>query len=250
MSAPIRPLAVVTGASTGIGLELARLCAANGFDLVIAADEMLIEDAAAELSGNDLQCVAVQCDLGTRDGDEELLGAIDSCGRPVDALLANAGRGLGRAFLDQDIDEALRVVRTNIEGTIYLIHRIGGQMRSRHEGRILITGSIAELMPGTYQPVYNGTRAFLDSFSVALNSELAGSGVTVTCLMPGATETEFFERAGMMDTRIGTRKKADAADVAKAGFDAMMKGEVKVVDARSLRRSPHQSPSRQGHSRT
>jgi NAD(P)-dependent dehydrogenase (short-subunit alcohol dehydrogenase family) len=142
MSAPFRPLAVVTGASTGIGLELARLCAANGFDLVIAADEMLIEDAAAELSGNDLQCVAVQCDLGTRDGVEELLGAIDSCGRPVDALLANAGRGLGRAFLEQDIDEALRVVRTNIDGTIYLIHRVGGQMRSRHEGRILLTGSI------------------------------------------------------------------------------------------------------------
>ena len=149
--------------------------------------------------------------------------------RPVDALLANAGRGLGKGFLDQDFAEAQRVVDTNISGTIYLIQKVGIEMRGRGHGRILITGSIAGFMPGTYQAVYNGTKAFLDSFSFALRNELKDSGVSVTCLMPGATETEFFERADMMDTKVGTQKKDDPADVARTGFDAMMAGKGDVV---------------------
>lgn len=230
MNTSLRPLAVVTGASTGIGLELARCAAQRGFDLIVAADEPRIEDAAAELAGQDgIRCTAVRCDLGTIEGVDTLISAIQQAGRPVEALLANAGRGLGRGFLDQEIDAALEVVHTNIDGTIYLIHKVAAEMRERHQGRVLITGSIAGLMPGSFQAVYNGTKAFLDSFSVALNEELADSGVTVTCLMPGATETEFFERAGMMDTKVGTEKKADPADVARLGFDAMMKGETKVV---------------------
>jgi uncharacterized protein len=230
MNTAVRPLAVVTGASTGIGLELARRCADENFDLIIAADEARIEDAAAELRGRKgADCTPVVCDLGTRAGVEKLVGAIAATGRPVDALLANAGRGLGRAFLDQDIDAALRVAHTNIDGTILLIHEVGNAMRARGRGRILITGSIAGLMPGTFQAVYNASKAFLDSFAVALNAELAESGVTVTCLMPGATETDFFERADMLDTKVGTEEKADAADVARLGFEAMMKGELKVV---------------------
>jgi short-subunit dehydrogenase len=121
------------------------------------------------------------------------------------------------------------VVDTNITGTIYLIHKVANDMRARHGGRILITGSIAGFIPGTYQAVYNGTKAFLDSFSFALRAELKETGVTVTCLMPGATETDFFERADMMDTKVGTSKKDDPADVAKTGFDAMLKGEGDVV---------------------
>jgi uncharacterized protein len=230
MNAAQRPLAVVTGASTGIGLELARLCASNGFDLIVAADEPRILEAAAELTRRDgASCTAVQCDLGTREGVTQLIDTINAQGRPVTALLANAGRGLGHAFLDQDIEEALDVVHTNIDGTLALIHEVARTMRQRRDGKILITGSIAGLMPGTFQAVYNGSKAFLDSFSVALNNELADFGVTVTCLMPGATETDFFERADMLDTKVGTEEKADAADVAKTGFDAMMKGELKVV---------------------
>jgi short-subunit dehydrogenase len=148
---------------------------------------------------------------------------------PVEALLANAGRGLGKAFLDQNFDDIRHVVDTNITGTIYLIHKVGRDMRARGSGRILITGSIAGFMPGTYQAVYNASKAFLDSFSFALRHELMDSGVSVTCLMPGATETEFFERADMMDTKVGTSKKDDPADVAKIGFTAMMKGEGDVV---------------------
>jgi len=219
--------AIVTGASTGIGLELARCCARDGFDLLIAADEPEIEVAAGELREFGGRVEAVQADLSTTQGVDKLYAAIH--GRRVDALLANAGIGLGRAFLDQDFRKARRVIDTNITGTVYLIHRVGNDMRQRNAGRILITGSIAGFMPGSFQAVYNGTKAFLDSFSFALREELRDTGITVTCLMPGATETEFFRRADMMDTRVGTTKKDNAAEVAKAGFDAMMDGDADVV---------------------
>ena len=222
-----RPLAVVTGASTGIGYELAKCCAENGFDLLIAADEPAINDAAQSFRGLGVNADAVEADLATIEGVDKLYEAIK--GRPVEALLANAGRGLGHGFLDQNFDDARHVVDTNITGTIYLIQKVGRDMRAQGRGRILITGSIAGFMPGTYQAVYNGTKAFLDSFSFALRAELKGTGVTVTCLMPGATETDFFERADMLDTKVGQQKKDDPADVAKIGFDAMMKGEGDVV---------------------
>ncbi len=224
---PRGSLAVVTGASSGIGYELAKCCAKDGFDLMVAADEPAIETAAEDFRRLGVAVAAVQADLAEVSGVDQLYGAIGD--RPVDVLIANAGRGLGHAFLDQDFAPVRRVVDTNITGTIYLIHKIGRDMRQRGSGRILITGSIAGFMPGTYQAVYNGTKAFLDSFSFALRHELKGSGVSVTCLMPGATETDFFERADMLDTKIGTEKKDDPADVAAAGFAAMMKGEGDVV---------------------
>jgi short-subunit dehydrogenase len=222
-----RPLAIVTGASSGIGYYLAKQCAEHGFDLLIAADEPEINKAAENLRAFGVQVTPVEADLADTQGVDKLLAAAN--GREVDYLLANAGRGLGRAFLDQDFSEIRRVVDTNITGTIYLIQKIGRQMRARNAGKILITGSIAGFMPGTYQAVYNGTKAFLDSFSFALRAELRDTKVTVTCLMPGATETEFFERADMLDTKVGTQKKQDPAEVAKAGFDAMMDGKGDVV---------------------
>jgi short-subunit dehydrogenase len=222
-----RPLAVVTGASSGIGFELAKCCVDNGFDLIVAADEPAIEEAAQKLSVDGARIESVQADLATIEGCDRLYAASE--GRRVSALLANAGRGLGNAFLDQEWDRVRRVIDTNVTGTVYLTQRIAGDMRDRGAGRILITGSIAGLMPGTYQAVYNGTKAFLDSFAYALRAELKDSGVTVTCLMPGATETEFFERADMLDTKIGAEKKQPADEVAKAGFEAMMKGEGDVV---------------------
>jgi short-subunit dehydrogenase len=221
-----RPFAIVTGASTGIGYELAKCCADDGYDLLIAADEPEIERAAAELRQAGTEVKAVECDLAKIAGVNKLLAAID---RPVDALLANAGRGLGKGFLDQDITAAQRVVDTNITGTLFLLQSVGRAMRDRGAGKILITGSIAGFMPGTYQAVYNGTKAFLDSFSFALRHELKDTGVTVTCLMPGATETDFFDRADMLDTKIGQAKKDDAVTVARRGYDAMIKGEGQVI---------------------
>jgi short-subunit dehydrogenase len=222
-----RPFAIVTGASTGIGFELAKRCAKEGYDLLIAADEAAIEEAATTLRGAGAKVETVQADLSTKEGVEKLYAAAK--GRTVDALLANAGRGLGRAFLDQDFNKAHRVIDTNVTGTVYLIHKVGNDMRQRNSGRILITGSIAGFMPGSFQAIYNGTKAFLNSFSFALREELKDTKVTVTCLMPGATETKFFKRADMMDTDVGTTEKDDAAEVANNGFDAMMKGEGDVV---------------------
>jgi short-subunit dehydrogenase len=227
MPETLKPLAVVTGASAGIGYELAKLCAQNGYDLLIAADQTAIHDAAKEFESLGVSVDAVEADLATLEGVNRLYAAIK--GRPVDALLANAGHGLGHAFLDQDFTQVRHVIDTNITGTIYLIQKVGRDMRSRGEGRILITGSIAGFMPGTFQAVYNGTKAFIDSFSFALRNELKDSGVTVTCLMPGVTDTEFFERADMLDTKVGQSKKDDPADVAKVGFEAMMRGDGDVV---------------------
>jgi short-subunit dehydrogenase len=219
--------AVVTGASTGIGFELARECAEHGYDLLIAADEPEINEAAATLRQHGTEVRALQVDLTDKAGVERLYAAAG--GHPIDALLANAGRGLGRAFLDQDPDDWIRVVNTNVTGTLLLVQKVGRDMRQAGSGRILITGSIAGFMPGTYQAVYNGTKAFLDSFSFALRHELKDSGVSVTCLMPGATETDFFERADMLDTKVGQQEKDDPRMVAKAGFDAMMAGRGEVI---------------------
>lgn len=227
MSTTTRQLAIVTGASTGIGFELAKICATNGFDLIVAADEPSIHEAAQTFRTLGAHVLSIECDLSTLVGVEALCAAVE--GRPVAALLANAGRGLGHGFLDQDFAEVRRVVDTNITGTIYLIQCIGREMRMRGQGRILITGSIAGFMPGTYHAVYNATKAFLDSFSLALRHELKDTGVSVTCLMPGATATEFFRRADLLDTQVGQSQKDDPADVARSGFDAMMRGDSDVV---------------------
>jgi short-subunit dehydrogenase len=222
-----RPFAIVTGASTGIGYELAKRCAKEGFDLLIAADEATIQQAANALRAEGGKVDAIEADLATMEGVDKLFSAAGE--RKVDALLANAGRGLGHAFLDQDFKNAKRVIDTNVTGTVYLIHKVANDMRHRNAGRILIVGSIAGFIPGSFQAVYNGTKAFLNSFSFALREELKDTKVTVTCLMPGATETEFFRRADMLDTAIGASEKDDAGHVANNGFEAMMKGKGDVV---------------------
>ncbi len=222
-----RPLAVVTGASTGIGFELAKVCAQNGFDLIVVADEPQIEVAATNFEDLGAAVVPVQANLADQDGVNKLVKAVGAM--PVDVLIANAGIGLGDSFLDQDFDDVRHVIDTNVTGTLYLIHQVAATMRKRGEGRILITGSIAGFIPGPFNAVYNASKAFLNSFSWALRNELKDTGVTVTCLMPGATETEFFERAGLLDTKVGQSKKDDPADVAKIGFEAMMNGDGDVV---------------------
>ena len=227
MATGTRPLAIVTGASAGIGYELAKECARNGFDLLVAADQPKIHEAAAEFRTFGAAVEAVEADLATLEGVDRLYATAK--GRPVDALLANAGHGLGHAFLDQDFGDVRHVIDTNVTGTIYLIQKVGRDMRARGQGRILITGSIAGFTPGTYQAVYNATKAFIDSFSFALRHEVKDQGITVTCLMPGATETEFFERADIMDTKVGQSNKDDPADVAKTGFEAIIRGDGDVV---------------------
>ena len=221
-----RKFAIVTGASSGIGLELAKLAAAEGYDLLVAADTPLV-DASSQLQNLGVDVRNVETDLATFEGVDRLLAAAD--GRTVDVLVANAGHGLGRDFLRQDPAEWRHVIDTNITGTIYLIQKVAKDMVARNEGRILITGSIAGHIAGAFQAVYNGTKAFIDSFSDALGNELKDTEVTVTCLKPGVTDTEFFERADLMDTKVGQGKKDDPADVAKTGWEAMKDGERSVV---------------------
>jgi len=221
-------LAVITGASTGIGRELARVAAREGYSLVLAADEPEIEQAAADFRAEGASVEAVEADLATFEGNDRLLAAV--AGRKIDVLIANAGRGLGHAFVDQDPEAWRRVIDTNVTGTTYLLQRVARTMVAQGDGRILITGSIAGLIPGSYQAVYNGTKAYLDSFSYALREELRDTGVQVTVLMPGPTATEFFRRANMLDTPVGKDdSKEDPAKTAENGWKAMMQGSAHVV---------------------
>ena len=218
--------AIVTGASSGIGRELAIIAARDGYDLLLAADTAGLAEVADLCRRSGATVETLEVDLATQDGVDQLYAATQ--GRAVDALFANAGHGLGRAFLEQDFDEVRHVVDTNVTGTIYLIQQVARDMVELGSGRILITGSIAGYMPGSFQAVYNGTKAFIDSFSYALGNELKDSGVSVTCLMPGATDTDFFARADLLDTKVGTEEKADPRDVeawvvgARAGIEHLL----------------------------
>lgn len=201
---------------------LAKRAAENGFDLIVVA-------AAGDFRALGAQVETLQTELASREGVDQLVAAVK--GRTVDALFANAGHGLGKGFLEQDFKDVQHVIDTNITGTIYLLHKVAADMRAKGKGRILVTGSIAGFQPGAFQAVYNCTKAFVDSFTAALRNELKDTGVSVTCLMPGATDTNFFARADMLDTKVGTDDdaKMDPEEVAKIGFDAMMDGEADVV---------------------
>jgi uncharacterized protein len=222
-------LAVVTGASSGIGLELARLFADNGFDLVVNAEDAELEQATQELSG-ETQVEAVRADLADPTGVEELHSRIEALGRPVDVLALNAGIGEGGDFArDTDLTKELRLIDLNVRSTVHLCKLVLRQMVRRDQGRILFTSSIASTMPGPYQAVYNASKSFVQSFALGIRNELKDTNITVTSLMPGPTDTEFFERAGMLDTEVGAGDKDDPAEVARQGYDALMSGEAKVV---------------------
>jgi short-subunit dehydrogenase len=221
-----RKLAIVTGASSGIGLEIAKLAAQDGYDLIVAADTPFVE-AGPALKDLGANVEELEVDLSSKQGVDQLLQKVGD--REVDVLVANAGHGLGHGFLDQSPDEWQHVINTDITGTLLLVQPIVQKMVQRGEGRVLITGSIAGHLAGAFQAVYNGSKAFIDSFAAALNEEIKDSGVTVTCLKPGATETNFFHRAELDDTKVGQAKKDEPADVAKAGWDAMNKGEPSVI---------------------
>lgn len=225
------PFAVITGASSGIGYELARQFAEHGYDLLLAADDEGISDAADNLHRDSKNYVrAVRVDLATFDGVEELYDVIRESGRPVDAIAINAGRGIGGDFTrETDLREEINVIDLNITSTVHLAKRVLPDMVARNAGKVLFTSSIASMMPGTYQAVYNASKSFVQSFSEALRNELKDTDVTITALMPGPTDTQFFDRADMLDTKVGASSKDDPAVVAKQGFDALMKGKEKVV---------------------
>lgn len=226
-----RPLAVVTGASSGIGLELARQFVDHHFDLIVAAEDAEIAVAAAVLRAQGSgQVDHVQVDLRDEQGVADLYARIRADGRPLTAIALNAGHGQGGAFVDTDLADELSIIDLNITSTVRLAKLVLRDMVARDEGRVLVTSSIASTMPGSFQAVYNASKSFLQSFTEALQNELKDTGVTLTSLMPGPTETDFFERADMAeDTKVGTSKKDDPAQVARQGFEALMAGKDRVV---------------------
>jgi uncharacterized protein len=225
-----RPLAVVTGASSGIGLELAVQFAEHGFDLLIAAEDAELTDAVRTCEAPGASVQAEQVDLATYEGVERLYAAIATMNRPVDALALNAGIGAGGGFVDgSTLDAELRLIQLNVVSSVHLAKRVIPDMVQRGSGRVLFTSSIAAMMPSPFQVVYGASKSFVQSLSEGLRHELKDTGVSVTALMPGPTETEFFERAGLEDTQVGAGDKDDARLVAKQGFEALMAGKEKVL---------------------
>jgi short-subunit dehydrogenase len=225
-----KPLALVTGASSGIGLELAKQFADNGFDLIVNAEDSRLAAAAQQLRGTGGAGVQeVQADLRTPEGVDTLWATVATTGRPLAAAALNAGVGQGGAFVNNAIDGEQEIIDVNISATVRLAKLVLRDMVGRGEGRVLFTSSIASTMPGTFQAVYNASKSFVQSFAEALQEELKDSGVTITSLMPGPTETDFFHRADMDDTKVGASSKDSAAQVAEQGFKALMKGEKKIV---------------------
>lgn len=224
-----KQFAVVTGASSGIGYELAKQFAQHGFDLLITSAGDGIHAAARDMEALGSQVQAVQADLADHDGMHQLQSAIESTGRPVDAIAINAGVGVSGRFVETDLTAEMNMVRLNVLSSLHLAKYIVKQMVARGSGRILFTSSIAGTMPTPYETVYGATKAFVRSLSQGLREELKDTGVTVTALMPGATETNFFHRAGADDTKLGVSEKDDAAEVAQEGFEALMAGKDHVI---------------------
>ena len=224
-----RPLAVVTGASSGIGYELAKQFAKNGFDLLITSTGGRIDTVAEAFEQLGAKVETVQADLATYDGVETLYQQIQATGKPVEAIAINAGVGVGGAFIETDLQAELNVIELNIASSVHLAKRIVPDMVARHQGRILFTSSIASQMPGPFQAVYAASKSFVHSFSQALRNELKDSGVTVTALMPGATDTNFFDRAGLEDAKVNKAPKDDPAEVARMGFEALMDGKDSIL---------------------
>jgi uncharacterized protein len=225
-----RPVAVVTGASSGIGYELAKQFAQNGFDLLVTATGASIDEAAQTLQQMGAKVETVRADLATYEGVETLYRQIKQVG-PVEAIAINAGVGVGGEFIKTDLDQELNLIELNVASTVHLAKRVASDMVARGTGKILFTSSIVSQMPSPFQAVYAASKAFVHSFAEAIRNELKDTGVTITALMPGATDTNFFDRAGLEDTNVGAGKKDDPAEVAKQGFEALMEGKDSILAA-------------------
>ena len=226
-----RPLALVTGASSGIGFELAKQFAEHGYDLFICAEDAGILMARQSLEQTGASHIQhLQVDLATYQGVEDLMNAVRALARPLDVVAINAGVGVGGDFTRQtDLAAELRLIDLNVTSTVHLAKRVLPDMVAAGHGRILFTSPIAATMPAPFLAVYGASKAFVQSFAEAIRNELKDTGVTITSLMPGPTETNFFDRAGMQDTKVGSEEKDDPAQVARQGFDALMAGKDHVI---------------------
>jgi uncharacterized protein len=225
--------AVVTGASSGIGYWLANELAGRGYDLVVCSAGDRLGKAVEDFKSSDVQVHEVQADLASREGVDALWKAVSELGRPVDVACINAGVGVGGLFTETDLAEELNMVNLNCTGTVHLAKHVVKHMADLHAGKILFTASIAGEMVAPREAVYAATKAFVLSFAHSLRYELRDTGVSVTALQPGPTDTDFFHRAGMDNTKVGSegKKESEPKDVAKQGIDALMAGDDHVYSA-------------------
>jgi uncharacterized protein len=228
-----KKLALVTGASSGIGLSLAKELGSRGYDLVICSAGSRLESAADTLRSAGVEVEALQADLATREGIDELWNAVKSLSRPVDIACINAGVGVGGLFYETDLDEELNTVQLNCMGTVQLAKHVIKSMLAQEGGKILFTASIAGEMVAPREAVYAATKAFVLSFAHSVRYELRDSNITVTALQPGPTNTDFFHRAGMDDTEVGSKGKTESEpdDVARQGIEALLAGKDHVYAA-------------------
>jgi short-subunit dehydrogenase len=226
-------LAVVTGASSGIGYSLAKELANRGYDLVVCSSGDRLESAAEDLKSSGVSVEEVRADLATKEGVISLWDRIQTLGRPVDIACLNAGIGVGGLFSETDLEEELKMVNLNCTGTVHLAKYIVKDMVSRKNGKILFTASIAGEMVAPREAVYAATKAFVLSLAHSLRYELRDTGVGVTALQPGPTDTDFFHRAGMDNTEVGSEGKSESQpdDVARQGIEALLAGEDHVYSA-------------------
>jgi uncharacterized protein len=228
-SGSARPLALVTGASAGIGAEIAMELARRGHDIVATGRSETLHEVASQLRELGADVHEVRADLSSYDGVEGLWQQASALGRPLDVAVLNAGFSIGGAFVDTDLAEELRLIAVNVNAVVHLAKRVLPPMLERGRGRVLVTSSISATKPTPYETVYGPSKAFEFSFAQALREELRGTGVTVTALLPGATDSDFHARAGMGATVIGRSKKNDRHLVARQGVDAMLLGKDHVI---------------------
>ncbi|MEU9268442.1 SDR family NAD(P)-dependent oxidoreductase [Streptomyces sp. NPDC048251] len=225
-----RPLALVTGASSGIGYELATLFAINGFDVIATGRSDKTDQAATDLARHGTTVIPVRADLARADGVQTVWRAVEETGRPLDVAVLNAGRSIGGAFLDTDLDDELALIDLNVTSVVHLAKHVARHMAAHGRGRILITSSLSATLPTPYETVYGPSRAFTRMFALGLREELKEHGITVTTLLPGATDSDFHARAGMDNTAFGPgMKKNSRKDVARQGFLALMNGDAEVI---------------------
>lgn len=228
----VNQYALITGATSGIGYELAKLFAADGYHLVIVArDQTQLDATAAELKERGITVLTFAKDLFDPEQAFALYAELQSQGIDIEVLVNNAGQGVYGEFEDTDIDRELDIIHLNISSLVVLTKLFVNDMIARNSGKILNTASIASKTPGPWQAVYHGTKAFVLSFTEAIREELRDTEITVTALMPGVTDTDFFNKADMQESRAVQDKEAmaDPADVAKDGYQALMAGEDKVI---------------------
>jgi len=232
MTGAPRPVALITGASGGIGLELARLCAKGGHDVILVArNRDKLEELAKYLSGMyQVRAEVIAADLADPEAPAAILGQVEARGVAVDVLVNNAGFGEWGLFGRADLARQLEMVQVNIVALTTLTRLVLPRMVTQRKGRILNVASTAAFAPGPLMAVYYATKAYVLSFSEAIGNELAGTGITVTALCPGPTRTGFADRAGMSTANLfNSPLVLDPAPVAAAGYRGMLRGRAVVV---------------------